>query len=247
LVLIFPPLFMMLPGIFDWIDAALQPIASVRVAAPIALLNTLIIAFYLFSMRDALHHATLTRRFKKDPGRPVAIWALIFFVIAVFITYFLGFGLANKNSIVGVGDVKGQILRGSTGHLMLKLAMTGLLVFVFVFLSLAAGMMAAYVYGEYVDEQRPDPIYLNEELMLEVVLRFVRQQLGSSTGPVISEMKRTEDGGISLNLYHRGELTTLGDIKVREDKTWHVQADCWGRVKEIDEIDPRLIQVSEET
>jgi len=139
----------------------------------------------------------------------------------------------------------GLLVYGSTAHILLKLAMTGCLIFVFVFLALAAGLMAVYVYGKHLDQQIPDPIYLNEELLLSVVLKSAREQLGSDVDPNVTEMKRNEDGGVSVSLRQEGDLVAKGDVKVREDRTWKVVANRWGRVNGLEETGLRVVQVLE--
>ena len=83
--LILLPLFALMS--FNWVNSILQPIASIMVAGPISLLVTAIIAFYMYSLRNQIHHYSLTRKFKKNPGRSVALLALIFFVIAILFVF----------------------------------------------------------------------------------------------------------------------------------------------------------------
>ena len=246
-LLVLPPLLMLMPGLYGWVNETLQPIASARVGAPIALLNTMVIAFYIYSLRDALHHYQRMLRFKEKPGKSIAFWALAFFVVAIFLAFILSFGLADKAGIVAPAGVSpregvGALAYGSSGHILFKLVMTGCLIFIFVFLALAAGLMAAYLYGQYIDEHRPDPIFLNERLLVKVVLPSVREQLGVDTDPVVSGMHRRQDGGIGLDLHHRGDLITKGSILVREDQTWSVEADCWGRVRKVEAKGLRLVE-----
>jgi hypothetical protein len=236
-----------MPGLYGWVNEMLQPIASARVGAPIALLNTAVIAFYIYSMRNALHHYERTRRFREKPRQSIAFWALAFFVVVILLAFILSFGLATKDALVGpAGGVaregSGTFAYGGFGHILLKLMMTGCLILIFVFLALAAGSMAAYLYGQYIDEHRPDPIFLNERLLVKVVLPSVREQLGVETDPVVSGMHRLQNGGIGLDLHHRGELVTKGSIIVREDQTWSVEADCWGRVRKVEAKGLRLVE-----
>ena len=246
-LLVFPPLFMLMPGLYGWVNEVLQPIASARVGAPISLLNTAVIAFYVYSLRNALHHRERTLRFKEKPGQSIAFWALAFFVVVILLAFILSFGLATKDGIVGPAgggarEGGGTFAYGSSGHILLKLMMTGCLILIFVFLALAAGLMAAYLYGQYIDEHRPDPIFLNERLLVRAVLPSVREQLGVETDPVVSGMHRLQNGGIGLDLHHRGELITKGSIIVREDQTWSVEADCWGRVRKVEAKGLRLVE-----
>jgi hypothetical protein len=250
-LLILPPLLMIMPGIFPLVNNALQPVASARVAGPIALLSTAIIAFYVFSLRETLYHYSNLRQFKEKPGPPLALLALQFFCLAILLAFFLAFAVTTKDSIVGPPGFDssfqtGVIAFGSVWHLLFKLLMTGFLVFIFVFFSLSASMMAAYEYGTYLDEHRPDPIYLNEQLLLEVVLAVVYENLDSNIQLKVADMKRLEDGGISLKLHYRGEPAERGGVILVEEKTWAVEADRWGRVRKILEQSELLIPITQQ-
>ena len=246
-LLVLPPLLMLMPGIYGRVNEMLQPVASVRVGGPFALLSTAGIAFYVYSLRDALHHHERTLRFKEKPWNSIAFWALAFFVVAFLLAFILSFGLANKGEIVAALESSsreevGALAYGSSDLNLLKLMMTSCLILVFVFLALATGLMAAYLYGQYIDEHRPDPIFLNERRLIKLVLPSVKAQLGIDTNPVVSGMHRRQDGGIALDLHHRGELITEGSTIVREDQTWSVEADCWGRVRKVEAKGLRLVE-----
>ncbi len=249
LLLILPPLFMMMPIVYPIVNDMLQPVASVRVGAPISFLVAVIVAFYMYSLRIPIHHYSLTRRFKVNPGRSVSLWALIFFVTAVLLIFFLAFAVTSKDSIVapqGYYPMEGDgLLRyGSFGHLVLKLAMTGFLIFIFVFLALSAAMMAVYLFGHRMEEEQPNPIFLNEALLIKIVLDTVRDQLGANAKVTTSGLKRLEDAGISMTLACDEALSTQGSDIIQKSRTWVVEADCWGRVNKIEEKGQRLLRVS---
>jgi hypothetical protein len=248
-LLIFAPLFMLLPGVFSWMNEILQPVVSLRVAGPISLIITLIVAFFMFSMREELHESALISPFKEKPGRPLPIWALIFFLLAVALAFLLGFAITTKHLIVGApGDwnarLQGRLVFGSTAHLLFQLMMTGCFVLLFAFFALSAGLMAVYEYGQFVDERLPDPIYLNEQLLLDVVLDVVREELGPDVKVQTTEMQRLPDAGVSLTLHHKGELRVDGTTLL-EQKGWKVEADKWGRVQKMVETSPRSIEVKD--
>jgi hypothetical protein len=254
-ILIFAPLFMLMPGVFSWANEILQPVVSLRVAGPIALLITLIVAFFMFSMREELHEGALTSPFKEKPGRSLPIWALTFFLLAVAIAFLLGFAITTKHLLIGApGDwnarLQGKLVFGGTMHLLLQLVMTGCFVLLFAFFSLSAGLMAVYEYGQFVDERLPDPIYLNEQLLLEVVLKVVREELGPDVEVQITEMNRLPDAGVTLTLHSEGELRASDPkdktkTNLLEQKSWKVSANRWGRVNKMVEASPRSIQVKD--
>ena len=243
-LLIFVPLFILLPGVFSWVDKVLQPIASLRVSAPIALLLSLVFSFYMFSVRDALHHYTLTLGVKEKPGWPLYLWALILFIVGVLAVFFLGFAIIFKDLIVGTEgydqtQVQGLLVYGSTAHIAFMLVMTGCLALVFACFALAAGLMAVFDYGTYVDERYPAPIYLNERLLLDVVLSGVRNRLGGDAKFQITEMRRLPDAGLLMVFFCERELTTRDGVGLSQRRKWSVKADLWGRLRELVELRPR--------
>jgi hypothetical protein len=213
-------------------------------------------------MRDDLHEKNQARTFREKKGTPLPITALIFFIVAVLLTFVLGFAVTSKELLIGN---KG----GGVGHLFLKFAMTGCLILVFAFFSLASGLMAVYEFGIYAEERTPDPIYLNEQLMLRVVLNAVKQQIGNGeTGIPIDdlgrpmdaqakangevelfmrEMARTPEAGMTLQLYQRGKLRVVGKDKkeetLLEEKGWLVEADLWARVRKVVEHGERTTKL----
>jgi hypothetical protein len=254
-LLIFVPLFMLLPGVFSWLNEILQPMVSLRVAGPISLLITLVIAFFMFSMREELHEGALTRPFRENPGRPLPIWALTFFVLAVLLAFLLGFVITTKHLLVGapgdLGTARGGVFAyGSTMHLLFQLVMTGCLVLLLGFFSLSSGLMAVYEYGQFEDERLPAPIYRNEQLLLDVVLGVVRKELGPDVELKITEMKRLPNAGIAVTLHQTGELRhveprTGKTITLLERKGWSVEANRWGRVQKMTEASPSSIKIKD--
>jgi hypothetical protein len=182
-------------------------------------------------MRDDLHIYSLTRTFREKEGRTLPIIALWFFVVAVLLTFVLGFAITSKDLIIGSGP--GQVPADSTGRLFIAFLMTGCLIMVFSFFALASGLMAVHEFGVYADEHTPDPIYLNEQLMLDVVLRAVKEQIGDEDPLSLSEMRRTPDAGLTLLLHERGSLQTLEGESLLEEKGWLVEADLWARLRQV--------------
>ena len=146
--------------------------------------------------------------------------------------------------------LQGKLVFGSTLHLLIQLAMTGCFVLLLAFFSLSAGLMAVYEYGQFVDERLPAPIYLNEKLLLKVVLERVRGELGPDVQVQVTEMSRTQDAGVTLTLHSEGVLRA-SDPKDKtktmllEQKSWEVEADRWGHVRKMVEASPRSIQVKD--
>jgi len=235
LVLVLCPLMMLL--FYRTTNAILQPIASIRVGGPIAALCTFVIAFFISSLRDDLHAREQLRQFKEDPGRPLPVWALLFFVAAVLLAFWLAFGLAAKDTIAGP---EGLLEPGSLAQLLFKLVMTGCLIFVFVFLALSAGLMDVYEYGKHLGTK----VYKEMDELRKMVLASVRTELDLGQDPLtISNMKRLGDGGISVTLRRTGKLVQQGDIRFIEDKTWTVEADRKGNLTKIHEEKSQVTQI----
>ncbi len=243
-LLILPPLFMLLPGVYQMANEALQPIASVRVGAPIALICNFVIAFYMLTLRDDLRRYSHTRMFGERPGRPLPIWGLLLFVAAILCAFVLAFGLTDKSSIIGYGE--GRIAEGSFGHMVIKLLMTGVFLFVFVFLALSAGLMAAYSYTQTMDESSAEkPLYASESKLQSQTFQTACAELGlDGKQTVISDMRRTAGGGLRLMLQSRGTVVQ-GENSFREDRTWQAEADDEGRLIKVEQVKSQVTKVEE--
>jgi hypothetical protein len=211
------------------------------VAAPISLLLTMVFAFFLFSMRDDLHEEHQSRTFREKQRKSLPRRALEFFILGVALVFVLGFVVTSKDVLVGPGD--GQIAPGTIAHLMLVFVMTGCLIMVFAFLSLATGYMAVYEFGLYYEERTPDPIYLSEQLMLDVILKTVKNQLGEDVEVSLSRMRRTPEAGMELQLHEQGELKTVEGQALLQEKGWLVVADLWARLRKMEEHGKRTIEI----
>jgi len=240
--LILVPLLML--ALYGPVNNMLQPIASVKVGGPIALLCTFIIAFYILTLRDELFRYTYTLPFGEKAKRPLPVLALLFFVVAIGLAFALGFGLAAQDSLVSFDGSVGTLRYGSFEHMFLKLLMTGCLIFILVFLSLSASLMAAYRYGKTIPTGGSNaPLYTDEQALTKKVLAAVRQELGLERDPGVSDMTRLGDGGIALTLKYRGEEIEQQDIRFREEKTVVARADHRGQLIKIEEKEVRQSKV----
>jgi hypothetical protein len=231
-VLILGPLVLLFPPV----DDRLKDISATWVSVPIALVCGFVIAFYMMTLRNELFAYTHTRSFSEKPQRSLPIVALICFVISIFLSFFLAFGAASSKHMLATVPTAGKLTMGSPGHMLLKLFMTGSQVFMFVFLSLSAGVMAAYKYGKTIDLSKPSaPIYTSEDRLKEKVLGQACKELGMRTDePTISDMKRLPGGGMELTLHKKGELIEENELQFREDKTWLVVADRRGQLIKVE-------------
>jgi hypothetical protein len=235
-VLILGPLVLLFPPV----DARLKTISATWVSVPIALVCGFVIAFYIMTLRDELFKFTRTRSFSEKPKPHLAALALTTFVIFILLSFFLAFGAASADQMIakpGAAAVSGKMVYGGTAHMLLKLLMTGFQVFMFVFLSLSAGLMAAYKYGKSIDVSGPNaPIYTDENRLREKALSQACKELGIGLDELtVSDMKRLPGGGIKLTLHHKGELIEENDQQFREDKIWIVEADHRGQLLKVEE------------
>jgi hypothetical protein len=240
-LLILGPLFSFLPSVRSWLQGVFSSVASVRVSMPISLLMTTVAAFYLFTLRDDLHQYSLSLTFQPKQRTPLPLVALRFFVIAVVLVFVLGFAVTSKDLLLGPG--RAQVRPGSPLHLIFMFAMTGCLVLIFTFFALAAGLMAVYEFGIYAEARMPDPIYLSERLMLNVVMDAVQSQIGDDVKLYVTEMRRTTAAGMTLQLHQKGKLTTAEGQTLLEEKGWLVEADLWARLRSVVERGTRIVRV----
>ena len=228
----------------------LQPVASLRVASPIAFLCTFVIAFYLYSVREDLFLLDATRQFREKPGKPIAIWALVAFVIAVLLAFLLMFALTTHTAFIGPEGVSqtelsGKAAWGGFWHMLIKLAFTGFLALILILLSLSAGLMGIYDYGKGLRHSDQMPKFLDTGTLKQTVLGIARDELDISARATVTDMKRTPDGGIQLTLHDRGGISTdkESQVKYREDTTWSIKADYEGKLIEVSKDPPRMIKI----
>jgi hypothetical protein len=127
--------------------------------------------------------------------------------------------------------------------MILKSVMTGVLILVPVMLTLAASMMSVHEYGQRLSERERRPIYMDTERLRETVIKAVRKQFNLTQVPTVSDLKRLENGGISLKVHHRKEPAKRDNITVIEERTWLVEADAHGGLTKTEEKPPRVLQV----
>jgi hypothetical protein len=87
------------------------------------------------------------------------------------------------------------------------------------------------------------PLYTDEHRLTEKVLSSVRRELGLKQDPVVTDVKRLGDGGVSLTLHYIGEEIEQQDIRFREDKTLVAEADHRGQIIKIEETEVRQSKV----
>lgn len=228
----------------------LQPVASLRVASPIAFLCTFVIAFYLFSVRDDLFRLDATRQFREKPGRPIAIWALVAFVIAVLLAFLLIFALTTHAAFIGPqgvnqADLSGKVAWGGLWHMLIKLTFTSFLALILILLSLSAGLMGIYDYGKSLRHSDQMPQFMDTGTLKQTVLGIAREELDIGARATVTDMKRTPSGGIRLTLHDRGGISTdkESNVKYREDTTWSIVADYEGKLVEVSKDPPRMIKI----
>jgi hypothetical protein len=228
---------------FDVVNPALQPLVSLRVGGPMALICSLVIAFYIYALRDEAYRYTHTIAFTARRRQPLPVLALEAFVLALAIMFILAFGLTAKEQVVSPPGIErtGSLAYGGMPHMALKLFMTGCLILIFVFWTASAGLMAAYEYGKSIDDGSPQaPLYTDEARLKARVLGSACAELGFRESEVtVSQMRRTADGGVLMTLHHTGELVDQGDTQFREIKTWEVEANYTGELIRVEQKETR--------
>ncbi|MBN1641546.1 MAG: hypothetical protein JXA09_09945 [Anaerolineae bacterium] len=231
----------------DVVGPALQPLISLRVGGWMSLVCTIVIAFYIYALRDEAYRYTHTLSFSARRRRPLPVLALQAFAAALAIAFIIAFGLTAKEQLIAPPGIErpGTFAYGAFPHMVLKLVMTGLMVLGFVFLTVSAGLMAAYEYGSTIDDDSPTaPLYTDEARLKTRVLGTACAQLGFQESEVtISDMRRRGDGGMSLVLHHTGELVEQGETQFREDKTWEIEANYTGELIRVEQKETRQSKV----
>ena len=128
-----------------------------------------------------------------------------------------------------------------------RLFFTLLLVLNFFCFSLATCALAVRSFGERINDVLPQPLFMQQDRFLRVVLDALRARLDGLGALGVIEMNRTKKGGLELLLRHRlGPAYELAKDKegkqkpliVREERFIKVKSDPWGRVLSVQREGP---------
>jgi hypothetical protein len=185
-----------------------QLVASVRIGVPLALILCFVVFLFTYALRFSAREYELLRHVRKGWQPTLALMALLAFNMAVIMALAVAFVLEAH-----LDEFSSTYTTGLTRALM-----TIFFSLTFVNVTLSAMLMSIRSFAKRLNELVPHPIFLRDDLLVDVLIQSAQKQLGGKTTLSLVEMSRTDGGGIRA----------LVKDSVQE-KQWELEADQWVR------------------
>ena len=204
-----------------------QPVASVRIGVPLAIILCFVIFLFTYHLRFSARESELLRQVRTGQPPSLALLALLAFSSALVMALALAFTLE--------ADEKDLPTQG-----LIRVMMTLAFSIVFVNVTLSAMLMAIRDFARRLNELVPQPIFLQEDHLVKVVLASASKNLGKGTNLELVEMSRTERGGVKILAKDCSQPTqpSLGEANKVVDK-WEIETDHWGQNLSIKLVKPK--------
>ena len=199
---------LLLPAVGIVFPDYVQPVASVRIGVPLAIILCFIIFLFTYALRFSAREYELLRHVRKGWQPSLALMALLAFNLALVMALVVAFVLEAH-----LAESPLTYTRGLTRALM-----TIFFSLTFVNVTLSAMLMSIRSFAKRLNELVPQPIFLRDNLLVDVIIKSAQKQLGGKTTLSLVEVSRTDGGGIRA----------LVKDEVQE-KQWELEADQWGR------------------
>jgi len=186
----------------------LQLIASVRIGVPLAIILCFVVFLFTYALRFPAREYELLRHVRKGWQPTLALMALLAFNMALIMALAVAFVLEAH-----LDEFPSTYTVGLTRALM-----TIFFSLTFVNVTLSAMLMSIRSFAKRLNELVPQPIFLRDDLLVEILIKSAQKQLGGKTALSLVEVSRTDGGGIKA----------LVKDNVQE-KQWELEADQWIR------------------
>mgnify|MGYP005852372373 CR=1 FL=1 len=183
---------------------------------------------FIYALRFELWHYSWIRniRFQKTPS--LSMGAVILFLLGVA-TLMLYLTLEMFWHPVLTPRTTGLDFSG----IFQKIVMPGIYSLIFVFLCTANMLMSAVLYIARLNEYVSQPLYMNTNLLVEVVQRAAAETLEFDLQSTrVSNIKRTPGGGVAVILNHLKADTDAppDDLDSAADRRYEIEANEWGQI-----------------
>lgn len=199
---------LVLPAVSILVYDYIQLVASVRIGVPLAIILCFVIFLFTYALRFSAREYELLRQVRKGGQPTLALMALLAFTTALIMALAVAFVLEAH-----LAEFPLTYTQGLTRALM-----TICFSLTFVNVTLSAMLMSIYSFAKGLDELVPQPIFLRDSLLVEVIIKSAQKQLGGNATLTLVEMSRTDRGGIRALV--KDEV---------QDKQWELEANEWGR------------------
>jgi hypothetical protein len=221
------------------------PVASERIGISLAVLLIFVNVALLYALKESLWRYDLLARVGRGLRPPLALFAIITFVLGLICGLVIVFLLEAREAVPGRGPTEGLEL----------VVNTLVLAFTFVNIALSATFMAAHDYSNWLNREMPQPIYAQERRLWKVIEDSIQERIRQTTSKdvrvetIITDLERNVDGGITVLINAEtsaNQPSVQGTLK--ELQSWRVTADRWGRIlKMAAEGIPRYLTIEKVT
>lgn len=207
-------------------------VVAMRVVVPLAILLCLIIFLFTHALKLSLREYEWLRRVKKGWNPPLSVMALVAFNLAL---------------ILGLTVV--FVLDSEWTHGWVRVLLTIAFSLAFVNVTLSAMLMAIRDYAHRLDELVPQPIFMQEDRLLRVIVGTAGKKLGDDTPLEVQEWRRVASGGVRALLTSNSgleerQVKTPGGVQtiiVEEEQQWEAVASAWGHLLALEEKGSRRL------
>jgi hypothetical protein len=199
---------LMLPGVSIVAYDYIQLVASVRIGVPLAIILCFVIFLFTYALRFSAREYELLRYVRKGWQPTLALMALLTFNMALIMALVVAFVLEAHLSESALTYTQG----------LTRALMTIFFSLTFVSVTLSAMLMSIRSFAKRLNELVPQPIFLRDDLLLDVLIKSAQKQLGGKTTLSLVEVSRTDGGGIKALV--KDEI---------QEKQWELGADQWIR------------------
>jgi hypothetical protein len=199
---------LLLPAVGIVFPDYVQPVASVRIGVPLAIILCFVIFLFTYALRFSAREYELLRQVRKGWQPTLALMSLLAFNMALVMALAFAFVLE--------AHLFESPLRYTQG--LTRALMTIFFSLTFVNVTLSAMLMSIRSFAKRLDELVPQPIFLRDKLLREVIIKSAQEQLGGKKTLSLVEMSRTDEGGIKA----------LVEDSV-QGRQWGLEADPWAR------------------
>lgn len=213
------------------------PVASEQVGVPLAVFLIFVNVALLYALKDSLWRYDLLARVTRGFRPPLALLSVITVVLALVLGLVIVFLLEARTTNPELTRTEG----------LTRVVTTIILALTFVNVTLAAMFMAGHDYGNWLNQEMPQPIYAQERRLWSVINVSIEKQIRHATSSsvavktIITNLERDSDGGITVLL---DAETDLKEADMKQLHSWTITADRWGRIIKVSrEGTPRYIAI----
>ena len=210
---------LVLPAVSIVLYDYIQLVASVRIGVPLAIILCFVIFLFTHALRFSAREYELLRQVRKGRQPSLALMALLAFNMALLMALAVAFVLEAH-----LAEFPLTYTQGFTRALM-----TIFFSLTFVNVTLSAMLMSIRSFARRLNELVPQPIFLKDDLFVEVVIKLAQEKLGGGTRLSLVEMSRTDGGGIKALVKEEVKEKEASAQEEEKEKQWELEADQWGR------------------